>query len=230
MSYVFSKRKKVDWREDKAYRQAYFKEYYQKHRETLLNKAQERAQEKPEEIRQYLKTYVRRTDELSVKKQMLRAAKTRAKKQGVPFDLALDDFSIPEVCPVLGIVLKRGQARQNRYSPSLDKFIPSKGYVKGNVFVVSQRANMLKWDATVEEIEALARYMRRITQEQGQYLPVRAQCLNFSRGHLKFSLIDSNAEMPTRRKTTSHRERLSERTPRRRCNSLISTRISNRRS
>lgn len=174
MSYTFKNRKRTDWRTDPEVRKEYFRDYYEKNREKLLADVSENAKKNPERITEYLKAYVRRNDELSIKKQMIRAARTRAKKQNVPFDLSLDDFAIPETCPVFGVSLKKAENRQKRHSPSLDKFIPKLGYVKGNVYVISQRANMLKWDATVEEIEALARYMRRITQEQGQHLPVCA--------------------------------------------------------
>lgn len=168
--YTFKKRKKVDWRINKSYRQSYHKKYYKKNRQKLLNKARKHYQENGEEIQKYLKKFVRRTDDLSIKKQMIRAARSRAKRQGVPFNLSLDDFIIPKYCPVLGIKIKRAKGRFNRNSPSLDKFIPAKGYIKTNIKVISHRANMLKWDASVEEIEALARYMRRITQEQSQHL------------------------------------------------------------
>ena len=57
-----------------------------------------------------------------------------------------------ETCPVLGIPLY-SDGRDNQNAPSLDRFIPSLGYVKGNVFVISRRANVLKGDATIEEVK-----------------------------------------------------------------------------
>ena len=51
-------------------------------------------------------------------------------------------------------------------SPSLDKVIPSLGYVKGNIWVISYRANTIKNNCTFEEIEKLYKSlhkMRRIT-------------------------------------------------------------------
>lgn len=164
--YTHKKRKKVGWRQNKEYRQNYFKKYYRRRRKALLKKAKTRYEEKGDEIRAYLKKYVRRDDEIAIKKQMIRAAKYRAKKQKVPFSLSFDDFSIPEYCPVLGIKIVKARGRFTGNSPSLDKFIPKIGYTKRNVQVISHRANMLKWDASVEEIEKLACYMRRITQEQ----------------------------------------------------------------
>jgi hypothetical protein len=40
----------------------------------------------------------------------------------------------------------------------MDKIVPSKGYVKGNVIVVSKRANQIKSDATVAEIMKVAEF------------------------------------------------------------------------
>lgn len=40
-------------------------------------------------------------------------------------------------------------------SPSLDIIIPSKGYVKGNVWVISNRANRAKSNLSLEELKTL---------------------------------------------------------------------------
>jgi hypothetical protein len=47
-----------------------------------------------------------------------------------------------------------------RSSPSLDKIIPSRGYVKGNVMVVSSKANLMKSDASVTELRDFSRWVR----------------------------------------------------------------------
>jgi hypothetical protein len=88
--------------------------------------------------------------------QILSRLKFRAKAQGIAFDLDRSDIIIPDVCPVLGIKLTWNQGRgYHPDSPSVDKIDPSRGYVKGNVRVISARANLLKNDATVEELTAV---------------------------------------------------------------------------
>lgn len=86
---------------------------------------------------------------------MHRRNKHRAKRDGIPFDLDLEDIYIPSHCPLLGIPIYVND-KPKADSASLDKIIPSLGYVKGNVWVVSQKANQMKSNATVDELRLLA--------------------------------------------------------------------------
>lgn len=88
-------------------------------------------------------------------------ARSRAKKRGLPFDITYEDVVVPEFCPILGIPLKeKGRPGWSDNSPSLDRIIPEKGYVKGNVRVISNRANRIKIDATIEELELVLADLR----------------------------------------------------------------------
>ena len=84
--------------------------------------------------------------------------KSRCKRIGREFSIDLEDIIIPEKCPVFGFQLKREDKKTWMCAPSVDRIDSSKGYVKGNVTVVSRRANILKRDATVEELEQLFNY------------------------------------------------------------------------
>lgn len=99
-------------------------------------------------------------------KRMLSSARQRALAKGLMFDIHYDDIQIPNLCPVLKIPLipsVDGQYSDN--SPSLDRKIPYLGYTKGNVQVISMRANRLKSDATSAEIAAVLAYVQRIEEE-----------------------------------------------------------------
>lgn len=98
-------------------------------------------------------------------KATLTKIKNRAKIKGYDFNLTLEDVTVPEFCPVLGIPLRYSlhegkKAAANPNSPSVDRIDSSQGYVKGNVRVISNRANLLKGDGTLAEIERIAAYMR----------------------------------------------------------------------
>lgn len=96
----------------------------------------------------------------------LNNARRRAKQQGVPFNLNIEDIrnmEIPERCPYLNIPIIKGEGRSSENSPSLDKIIIEKGYVVGNVEFISSRANRLKNDGKLEELEAIVNRLRSIT-------------------------------------------------------------------
>lgn len=88
---------------------------------------------------------------------MVVAARARAKRAGVPCTISADDIIIPSHCPVLGILLVRRLGRKGGCdtSPSLDRILPEVGYVRGNIVVISRRANRIKSDASVEELAAV---------------------------------------------------------------------------
>lgn len=96
-------------------------------------------------------------------------AKARAKKRGLPYDEKCPDLETPDVCPVLGIALVYPNALKNKRSPnspSLDRLDNPLGYVAVNLRVISFRANALKNDATVDELEAVIRYMKTTNKDK----------------------------------------------------------------
>jgi hypothetical protein len=82
--------------------------------------------------------------------------KERAKKHGMEFNLEMCDVVIPAVCPILGIPLVIAVGRMSDSSPSIDRIDNSEGYVKGNIQIISMKANRIKNDATPEELMKIA--------------------------------------------------------------------------
>src|ERR1035437_7976808 len=89
---------------------------------------------------------------------MLWNAKDRAKKRSLPFNLTLDDIKIPEFCPALGIKISIGDGETTPNSPTLDRIIPELGYIVGNVCVISHRANRIKNDSSLKDLENIVEY------------------------------------------------------------------------
>ena len=77
-------------------------------------------------------------------------AKRRAKVKGLEFSITEKDIHIPKLCPVFGTLMD---------VPSLDRINSSKGYTPDNIKVISNRANMLKNNATIEELKAVLDYV-----------------------------------------------------------------------
>jgi hypothetical protein len=81
-----------------------------------------------------------------------RAARSRAKKLGVAFDLSPEDIIIPAVCPFTLKPFVFGCGKLVLQSPSLDRIKPDMGYVSGNVRVISFHANTVKSNITDPDI------------------------------------------------------------------------------
>ena len=96
--------------------------------------------------------------------QLLDRVRVRARNRGLDFDLEISDLRLPSKCPVLGIPIVLGGGKPQHGTPTVDRIDNLKGYVKGNVAVISWRANRLKSDANEAELEAVLRYIRKGTQ------------------------------------------------------------------
>ena len=94
-----------------------------------------------------------------------RTKKANAKKAGRPWTVDFGDLEFPTHCPVLGIELNYFSEVICDNSPSFDCVIPERGYVKGNVYVVSQRANRIKNDGTAQEHYAIAKFIDLVSQQ-----------------------------------------------------------------
>jgi hypothetical protein len=108
-------------------------------------------------------TYMRLWRRSQPEKTLLTLAKQRAKRDGIPFSITADDIKLVTKCPVLGIELTYGSSRQGNTSPSLDRIVPDKGYVPGNVAIMSMKANRLKSNGTLDEITKVYKWLKRQT-------------------------------------------------------------------
>ena len=100
--------------------------------------------------------------ERTIEYNLLSNARRNAKKKGVPINITIEDIVVPEFCPVLGFRLEKSKAKGPQLqSPTLDRIIPELGYVKGNVAVISHRANRIKSDAKIEEILQVAEFLKK---------------------------------------------------------------------
>jgi predicted nucleic acid-binding Zn-ribbon protein len=96
-----------------------------------------------------------------LEKKMWRRAKQRASERNLDFNIELIDIVIPTHCPILGIELKehKGRSGGEKNSPALDRLDNSKGYIKGNVVVISHLANMMKSSANNSELLTFAKWI-----------------------------------------------------------------------
>lgn len=162
-------------------RKAAAKRYYEKHKQKILEKAKAKYKEKgpravtnltTEELRLKRKAYRARyvaksryaTKERRLE-DLLKSVKARAISKNMEFNIDSADLAIPDTCPLLGIKIvwdvPTGGPVPN--SPSIDRIDNTKGYVKGNVHVISYKANALKSNATLEELDLLVQNLKFLT-------------------------------------------------------------------
>ena len=95
----------------------------------------------------------------------LSRTKSRAARKQIPFDeLAVRELLVdpPEVCAALNFTLRAGgggSREQGKDAATIDRRVPRKGYVRGNMDIISRRANNIKSDATAAEIRAVADWL-----------------------------------------------------------------------
>lgn len=90
-------------------------------------------------------------------KAMLQGIKGNAQKKGIECTLTVTDLIVPDKCPILNIPLEFSEKRTYN-TPSVDRIDNDRGYTPDNIVICSWRANMLKKDATVQELKRIADY------------------------------------------------------------------------
>lgn len=115
-------------------------------------------------------SYVKANPVQRITNNIVCSARHRAANKNLPFDIDLDyirsmvgeNAELASHCPVFNIPLDWSCMRNNGgkplpNSPSLDRIDPERGYVKGNVWIISHRANTIKNDATHEELKLVTK-------------------------------------------------------------------------
>lgn len=90
-------------------------------------------------------------------RRMYNRTRARAKRKGIEFTLELSDIVFPELCPVFKMPFIYGDTD---WTYSIDRRDNSKGYIKGNIVIMSNRANRIKNNATIGELEQVISYLR----------------------------------------------------------------------
>lgn len=145
-------------------REEYRKNYYKNNSDKIKASSTKRYLLNKEKI--LLRHAERYRNEKSYVSIILERARHRAKTKDIPFNIDKSDIIIPDFCPLLGIKLQRntgGRAKDN--SPSIDKIIPHLGYTKGNVRIISYKANVMKNDATPKELITFCTNILKMNEE-----------------------------------------------------------------
>jgi len=139
------------YEENREKRREYSRKHYKEHREEIKDAVRKRYKANPEKVNARMKRY-RNTHPF---KSSLWGIKTRSKKSGLEFDLDEDYLKqlwveCDGICPVMGVPMLKFSERNDPYTMSIDRIIPEKGYVKGNVRFVSLWYNRAKSNSSDE--------------------------------------------------------------------------------
>ena len=130
-------------------------------------------------------------------KRYLNNARCRARRDNLPFDITheyLQSIATDE-CPVYGIMFewgpsKLGKGYTKENCPNLDRIVPEKGYVKGNVAFISQKANRIKDNGTMQDHYAIADWIwERINAEQKESTSVSTQHTGESQDNTQLGIV-----------------------------------------
>jgi len=88
---------------------------------------------------------------------LLLQIKSSAKKRNLEFNLTIEDIIIPKFCKYTNIELTKtiGGGLLNS-APSIDRIDTNKGYIKGNIQIISHLANKMKSNCTINELLTFA--------------------------------------------------------------------------
>lgn len=146
--------------EEKEKRRQRVREYAARNREKLSSWARDYRKTNSEWTRDTQKRARKKLRENNPEHLIWMETKKRAQKRGIPFQIEVTDIIIPKTCPILGIELSFGVGKVHNASPSLDRIVPEKGYVKGNCFIISSKANRMKQENTLETLEKIITYIK----------------------------------------------------------------------
>ncbi len=125
--------------------------------ERLLKNSQKRAEKRKNDpfYKEREKELAKINNRNNPLKYLIKLAKIRAKNKNIEFSITEKDLTLPQVCPLLNLVLQINEEKSGHNSFSLDRINNTKGYIPGNVWIISNRANWLKNNASIEELELL---------------------------------------------------------------------------
>ncbi len=149
----------------KNYMQEYNKAYYNKPENKIKNRDNclaYRSKPKNKTRAKYLYNQRRINNPKTI---MLYNAKSGAKQRGLECNISIKDIpDIPKTCPIFKMELKTGDGVLADNSTTLDRIDNNEGYVSGNIHIISWKANRLKSNATLEELQILVNYLQEMNK------------------------------------------------------------------
>lgn len=87
-----------------------------------------------------------------VAKRIMQQIVHRAKTRNIELSISENDIVVPNICPYLKVPFVKGTKGNYQYTYSIDRIDNSKGYIPGNIEIISMKANSMKNNATDAEL------------------------------------------------------------------------------
>lgn len=111
------------------------------------------------------RSYITHNDH--IKGYMIRRVKHGSKRRNLEFNLDYTDIDLPKTCPLLNVTLNYTGNFQDPFYPTVDRLDNNKGYIKGNVWVISRLANTMKNCATLDQLSTFSKNIQVLINNQG---------------------------------------------------------------
>lgn len=158
-------------------RKAYNNEYRQKNKEVVNEKKREYYQKKMNDLQfvENVNNGQRKRYSRYVYNRLFNNCKTRAEKRNLEFNITIEDIVIPDKCPLLEIDIFTGTKEDYSSSPTVDRIDNTKGYIKGNIKIISSLANTMKNCATLEQLMLFCKNMETYLMNKEIVQPIENQ-------------------------------------------------------
>lgn len=94
---------------------------------------------------------------------MIRNLKYSAKRRNIEFDLDFSQIELPVFCPILNIKLEYFGNSQLLNRATVDRIDNGKGYIPGNIMIMSRMANAMKNEASFDQLDLFSKNIKLIT-------------------------------------------------------------------
>lgn len=145
----------------KQEREAYNKKWYTENKDRYLDTTRKYYKENREQLILNAKNYQAQLRKTNPVKRLLQYKKKECKQKNLPFDLTIVDILVPTHCPILGIPISFAEKHGNDNRAELDRIIGDLGYIKGNVQILSRKANRMKSNASFEELIKIGEWAKK---------------------------------------------------------------------
>lgn len=125
-------------------------------------------------------------------------ARRRSVKHSVSFDLDIGwiEKRLRQGCPIFKVPFNSKESKKEIcFTATIDRFYPERGYTKENSFVVSHLANRVKSNATTQQVQAVASWMKQV-EDSMNHSANKNMSASYKKAYMQESVPDYGTSTP----------------------------------